>query len=189
MVGLPDAGIAKKYPHTLSGGQRQRIMIAMALACRPKLLIADEPTTALDVTIQAQIMELLRRLQKEQGMSMILITHDIGLIAQMTDRVLVMYAGQVVECAQTRELFAHPAHPYTRALLRAVPHADGMVEQLNGIPGSVPEHYGEMVGCRFAGRCPYADARCNQAQPMRAVSDTPLHIARCREIGQGGGER
>ena len=106
------------------------------------------------INVKRQIMELLRKLQREQGMSILLITHDIGLVAQMTNRVMVMYAGQVVECAPTAELFAHPAHPYTRALLRAVPHADGENEQLHGIPGSVPERYGEMVGCRFASRCP-----------------------------------
>ena len=121
-VGMPDAPkMMKNYPHTLSGGMRQRVMIAMALSCNPKLLIADEPTTALDVTIQAQIMTLLRELQQEIGMSMILITHDIGLVAQMADRVLVMYAGQIIEQASVKELFAHPKHPYTRALLETVP--------------------------------------------------------------------
>ena len=184
-VGLPDATIMKKYPHTLSGGQRQRVMIAMALSCRPRLLIADEPTTALDVTIQAQIMELLRKLQREQGMSILLITHDIGLVAQMTNRVMVMYAGQVVECAPTAELFAHPAHPYTRALLRAVPHADGENEQLHGIPGSVPERYGEMVGCRFASRCPYATDLCKQPQHMQNVDAHATHTARCCRWNEG----
>lgn len=131
-VGMPDAaGVMKKYPHTLSGGMRQRVMIAMALSCNPKLLIADEPTTALDVTIQAQIMELLRELQKETGMSMILITHDIGLVANMADRVLVMYAGQIIEEAAAGELFANPRHPYTRALLDTVPTIrDGVKESL-----------------------------------------------------------
>ena len=182
-VGLPDATIVKKYPHTLSGGQRQRVMIAMALSCRPKLLIADEPTTALDVTIQAQIMELLRRLQKKEGMSIILITHDIGLVAQMTDRVLVMYAGQTVESAPTDALFANPAHPYTKALLRAVPHADGVDEQLQGIPGSVPERYGELRGCRFAGRCPHADENCGQPQEMQSVPTSEAqHTARCCKL-------
>ena len=139
-VGLPDAGgIMKKYPHTLSGGMRQRVMIAMALSCNPRLLIADEPTTALDVTIQAQIMELLRDLQKETGMSMILITHDIGLVANMADRVLVMYAGQIIEEAQTQELFEHPKHPYTMALLDTVPTIrDGAERELFAIPGIVP---------------------------------------------------
>ena len=185
-VGLPDATIMKKYPHTLSGGQRQRVMIAMALSCRPKLLIADEPTTALDVTIQAQIMALLRKLQKEQGMSILLITHDIGLVAQMTDRVMVMYAGQVVECAPTEQLFAQPAHPYTRALLRSVPHADGENEQLHGIPGSVPAQYGEMTGCRFASRCPYAVDGCAQSQSMQPMDEQTAHTVRCCRWDVGG---
>ena len=143
-VGMPDAaGVMKKYPHTLSGGMRQRVMIAMALSCNPKLLIADEPTTALDVTIQAQIMELLRELQKETGMSMILITHDIGLVANMADRVLVMYAGQIIEEAAAGELFANPRHPYTRALLDTVPTIrDGVERELVSIPGIVPEKIG-----------------------------------------------
>ncbi len=186
-VGLPDRTVLKKYPHTLSGGQRQRVMIAMALSCRPGLLIADEPTTALDVTIQAQIMALLRRLQREQGMSMLLVTHDIGLVAQMADRVLVMYAGQTVECAPTTELFSHPTHPYTRALLRAVPQADGVQTQLEGIPGSVPERYGEMTGCRFAGRCPHAVQACAAPQEMQEVSGAGgEHAARCCQIRAGG---
>lgn len=188
-VGLPDATIMKKYPHTLSGGQRQRVMIAMALSCRPRLLIADEPTTALDVTIQAQIMTLLRKLQKEQGMSILLITHDIGLVAQMTDRIMVMYAGQVVECAPTKQLFAQPAHPYTRALLRAVPHADAENEQLHGIPGSVPEKYGEMIGCRFASRCPHAADMCAQPQSMQAMDRSKTHTARCCRWDMGGEAR
>ena len=188
-VGLPDATMMKKYPHTLSGGQRQRVMIAMALSCRPKLLIADEPTTALDVTIQAQIMTLLRKLQKEQNMSILLITHDIGLVAQMTDRVMVMYAGQVVECASTKQLFAQPAHPYTRALLRSVPHADVENEQLHGIPGSVPEKYGEMIGCRFASRCPYAADVCAQSQSMQPVDESGTHTARCCRWNMGGEAR
>ena len=146
-VGMPDAaGVMKKYPHTLSGGMRQRVMIAMALSCNPKLLIADEPTTALDVTIQAQIMELLRELQKETGMSMILITHDIGLVANMADRVLVMYAGQIIEEAAAGELFANPRHPYTRALLDTVPTIrDGVERELVSIPGIVPENYDDMT--------------------------------------------
>ena len=183
-VGLPDTAVMKKYPHTLSGGQRQRVMIAMALACRPRVLIADEPTTALDVTIQAQIMALLRRLQREQGMSMMLITHDIGLVAQMSDRILVMYAGQIVESAPTKVLFSSPAHPYTRALLASVPHADGAEEQLSGISGTVPEQYGSMSGCRFRTRCPYAVDACERKQAMQTVADG--HTVRCcRCFGEG----
>ena len=187
-VGLPDPkATMKKYPHTLSGGMRQRVMIAMALACHPKLLIADEPTTALDVTIQAQIMGLLRRLQREEGMSVMLITHDIGLVAQMTDRVLVMYAGQMVEEATTQALFAQPMHPYTRALLASVPRVDGEAEVLQGIPGSVPENYGEMIGCRFAGRCPHATEACKHAQQMREVA--PGHFVRCCHVSDDTADR
>jgi oligopeptide/dipeptide ABC transporter ATP-binding protein len=177
-VGLPNPRASmRKHPHTLSGGMRQRVMIAMALASEPQILIADEPTTALDVTIQAQIMGLLRRLQRDGQMSVMLITHDIGLVAQMTDRVLVMYAGQIVEQAPTKELFTNPAHPYTRALLASVPRVDGEAEVLQGIPGSVPENYGDMVGCRFFGRCPYATEACMQSQPLREVSAG--HTVRC----------
>ena len=177
-MGLPDPDATmKKYPHMLSGGQRQRVMIAMALCCSPKLLIADEPTTALDVTVQAQIMRLLREERQESGMSLWLISHDIGLIAQSCDRVLVMYAGQIIESATARELFAHPAHPYTEMLLRSVPRVDGAREELCSIAGQVPVRYGETVGCRFAPRCPYATEACGKAQTMREVGDD--HTVRC----------
>lgn len=178
-VGLNDPrALMKKYPFSLSGGMRQRVMIAMALACSPKLLIADEPTTALDVTIQAQIMQLLQKLQKESGMSVILITHDIGLVAQMANRVLVMYAGQIVEQAEVHELFRHPAHPYTQALLQTVPSIkDAPDRELVSIPGSVPEQYQEITGCRFADRCPYAKEACAAPQPMYCAGEA--HEARC----------
>jgi len=178
-VGLPDPEAAmKKYPHTLSGGQRQRVMIAMALACRPRLLIADEPTTALDVTIQAQIMALLKELQRENGMSILLITHDIGLVAQMADRVLVMYAGQIVEEADVKTLFKKPAHPYTRALLRSVPSVrDTADRRLESIQGTVPEYYHQIAGCRFASRCPFAAVACEKPQPMVDLGGG--HFARC----------
>ncbi|WOC31403.1 MULTISPECIES: ABC transporter ATP-binding protein [Caproicibacterium] len=188
-VGLQDApALMKKYPFALSGGMRQRVMIAMALACSPKLLIADEPTTALDVTIQAQIMQLLKRLQRETNMSVVLITHDIGLVAQMADRVLVMYAGQIVEQAPVPELFHHPAHPYTQALLQTVPGIhDEPGRRLASIPGSVPEAYQNITGCRFAGRCPYAQEACAAPQPMYRV--TAEHAARClRCAPEKGGE-
>lgn len=174
-VGMPDAeGMMNKYPHTLSGGMRQRIMIAMALSCNPKLLIADEPTTALDVTIQAQIMKLLKELQKETGMSMILITHDIGLVAQMADRVMVMYAGQLVEEAPVKELFQNPKHPYTRALLDTVPTIrDSAERQLVSIPGIVPENYDDITGCRFADRCGYRRAECDRIQENYAFGKAP----------------
>ena len=184
-VGMPDAKAAmKKYPHMLSGGQRQRVMIAMALACNPRLLIADEPTTALDVTIQAQIMELIRQLQKELNMSVILITHDIGLVAQMADRVMVMYAGQIVEQAPVLELFDHPAHPYTQALLRSVPSVPRVgkgkkegQKRLESISGVVPEHYDRIAGCRFADRCPYCEERCLNPQEERRAGEG--HLVRC----------
>lgn len=178
-VGLPEPeSIMKKYPHTLSGGMRQRVMIAMALSCNPRLLIADEPTTALDVTIQAQIMRLLRDLQQKNGMSVMLITHDIGLVAQMADRVIVMYAGQIVEEAPVEELFRHPAHPYTRALLATVPSMlDEPGHLLESIPGSVPENYTTITGCRFAGRCAKECADCARAQSWHEIS--PGHFVRC----------
>ena len=185
-VGMPDAeGAMKKYPHTLSGGMRQRVMIAMALACDPKLLIADEPTTALDVTIQAQIMKLLKELQKETGMAMILITHDIGLVAQMADRVMVMYAGQLIEEAPVKELFAGPKHPYTRALLDTVPTIrDSADRQLVSIPGIVPENYDDIKGCRFADRCAYRREECNNWQDNYDFGKN--HTARCIVMKEGG---
>ena len=184
-TGIQDApAVMRKYPHQLSGGMRQRVMIAMALACRPKLLIADEPTTALDVTIQLQIMQLLRRLRDETGMAILLITHDIGVVAEMADRVLVMYAGQVVEEAPVQALLEHPAHPYTRALLQAVPGLhDDRSRRLYTIPGMVPEHYDSLTGCRFAPRCPHA-AQCGGQAARHQVGGE--HWALC---ALAGGER
>lgn len=178
-VGMPDAaGTMKKYPHTLSGGMRQRVMIAMALSCNPRLLIADEPTTALDVTIQAQIMKLLRELQQERHMSMILITHDIGLVANTADRVLVMYAGQIIEEGETEEIFTNPKHPYTRALLQTVPTIrDDADRKLEAIPGMVPESYDDIAGCRFADRCFYRQEACDK--PQEAYLFGAGHRARC----------
>ena len=178
-VGMPDAHAAmKKYPHTLSGGMRQRAMIAMALCCNPALLIADEPTTALDVTIQAQIMNLLKKLKKEIGMSLILITHDIGLVASMADRVLVMYAGQIIEEAPVKELFASPHHPYTKALLATVPSIyDAPDRELVSIPGIVPENYDSIPGCRFADRCAFRTPECDSSQQDREVGKD--HRVRC----------
>ena len=178
-VGMPDAeAVMKKYPHTLSGGMRQRVMIAMALSCNPRLLIADEPTTALDVTIQAQIMKLLKELQQEKDMSMILITHDIGLVANTADRVLVMYAGQIIEEASVEELFHHPKHPYTQALLNTVPTIrDDADRYLQAIPGMVPESYDDIAGCRFAERCPYRREECSK--PQEAYLFGEGHTARC----------
>ena len=185
-VGMPDAeGTMKKYPHTLSGGMRLRVMIAMALACNPRLLIADEPTTALDVTIQAQIMKLLKEIQQETGMALILITHDIGVVANMADRVLVMYAGQIVEEAPVEELFENPRHPYTRALLDTVPTIrDSADRKLFSIPGMVPESYDDITGCRFADRCIYRRPECEKFQQAYEFGES--HSARCVVMKEGG---
>ncbi len=157
-----------EYPHQLSGGMRQRVMIAMALSCNPEVLIADEPTTALDVTIQAQILALLESLQQSLQMAIVLITHDLGVIAETADQVAVMYAGQIVEYAATPALFARPQHPYTRGLLRSIPRLDDAQERLDIIPGAVPDARAFPPGCRFAPRCPLADARCRVEAPALA---------------------
>jgi dipeptide transport system ATP-binding protein len=172
-VGIPDpARRLRDYPHQMSGGMNQRVMIAMAIACNPKLLIADEPTTALDVTIQAQILDLLRRLQRERGMALVLITHNMGVVAEMAQRVAVMYAGQVVEDRNARDLFASPQHPYTAALLSALPeqHAD-TGERLTTIPGMVPGLYDRPRGCLFSPRCTSATVHCHKAQPPLETID------------------
>lgn len=172
MVGLPDpARRIEQYPHELSGGQAQRVMIAMALACNPELLIADEPTTALDVTIQAQILDLLRNLREKVETSIILITHDMGVIAEMADNVAVMYAGQVVEYADVRSLFADPKHPYTAGLLASIPMIGKAVDELATIPGVVPSLIDPPAGCRFAERCPKRFERCDEPPPMMTLAD------------------
>jgi peptide/nickel transport system ATP-binding protein/oligopeptide transport system ATP-binding protein len=159
------------YPHRLSGGMRQRVMIAMALSCEPALLIADEPTTALDVTIQAQILDLLQDLQRRLGMAILIITHDLGVIAEVADEVLVMYAGKIVEQAPVDALFADPQHPYTIGLLGSIPRLDVERERLATIEGAVPSPDNQPKGCRFAPRCPFADRRCHlEAPPFRALS-------------------
>jgi peptide/nickel transport system ATP-binding protein len=167
-----------EYPHKLSGGMRQRAMIAMALACGPRLLIADEPTTALDVTIQAQILDLLRRLREETGTAIILITHDLGVIAELADDVVVMYAGQIVERAPVKRLFDAAQHPYTIGLLGAIPELDRRRARLATIEGTVPDLSATLAGCRFAPRCPFAEPRCRSEAPaLRAIE--PGHEAAC----------
>ena len=163
-IALPEQR-ASEYPHQLSGGMRQRVMIAMALACKPRLLIADEPTTALDVTIQAQILELLQRLRRELGMAIVLVTHDLGVVAENCERVVVMYAGQVVEEADVVSLFRSPLHPYTEGLLESIPRLDEEQELLRVITGEVPDPLQRPCGCRFAPRCPYVMAMCLQSAP------------------------
>ena len=165
------------YPHQFSGGMRQRVMIAMALACEPVLLLADEPTTALDVTIQAQIMGLLGDLRARHRMAMLFITHNLGLVAQIADRVAVMYAGQIVEEAPVETIFSRPVHPYTRALFGAIPRLDAEPEALAAIPGSVPALRDMPAGCRFAARCGFAQAACEQPQVL--VECGAGHAARC----------
>ncbi len=176
-VGIPDAASrVDDYPHQLSGGMRQRVMIAMALSCEPELLIADEPTTALDVTIQAQILELLAEVKERRGMAVLLITHDLGVVAEVCDRVLVMYAGQIVESGPVEEIFADPRHPYTRGLLDSLPSVSG--RRLEPIPGSVPDATAWPNGCRFRDRCPSAEAQCAQEQALVELGG-PARAARC----------
>jgi peptide/nickel transport system ATP-binding protein len=157
--------IIDDYPHRLSGGMRQRVMIAMAMSCNPKLLIADEPTTALDVTIQAQIIELMKDLTKKFNTSILLITHDLGVVSELAERVIVMYAGQVVEEALIDDLFNTPLHPYTQGLIQSVPKLEGDIEPLKAIPGTVPPPDALPEGCRFAPRCPHAFGKCFSVQP------------------------
>jgi len=172
MVGLPDPRRRiRQYPHELSGGQAQRVMIAMALACNPELLIADEPTTALDVTIQAQILDLMRALREKIETSIILITHDMGVVAEMADTVAVMYAGQIVEYADVRSLFGDPRHPYTQGLLESIPVLGEVVDQLATIPGTVPNLINPPGGCRFAERCSRRFERCDEPPPMFDLQD------------------
>ncbi len=189
-VGMPDPGrVLRSYPHELSGGMKQRVMLAMALACRPDLLIADEPTTALDVTVQAQILRLLADLQARLGMAVLLITHNLGIVSEIADRVYVMYAGRIVESGPAGDLLRTPAHPYTLGLLQAVPRLrrDGAPPRhLEGIPGVVPSPSEWPEGCRFAERCSIADQKCHQSEPsLRGVGQN--HEARCWKPMQGAG--
>ena len=173
----PDRRI-DEYPHKLSGGMRQRVMIAMALACDPKLLIADEPTTALDVTLQAQILELMRELKAASGAAIILITHDLGVVAEVCDEVAVMYAGEIVERAKVDELFASPQHPYTVGLLGSIPRLDRRTSHLATIEGMVPNMANPPAGCRFAARCPFVGEICLKAPPL-LEEVSPGHASRC----------
>ncbi len=172
-VGLPDvARIRKSYPHQLSGGMKQRAMIAMALSCNPKLLIADEPTTALDVTIQAQILMLLKELQAEFNIAIVFITHNLGVVAQVCDRVAVLYAGRVAEMGPTEKIFTEPHHPYTKGLLAAVPRPGSRGAELTAIPGNVPANPGQVLGCPFASRCASVMDKCRQERPsLIQISD------------------
>jgi oligopeptide/dipeptide ABC transporter ATP-binding protein len=177
LVGIPAARQQlSRYPHEISGGQRQRVMIAMALACKPRLLIADEPTTALDVTVQAQILDLIARLRREIGMAVLLITHDLGVVAEFCDRVAVMYAGRIVEEAPVATLYARPRHRYTEALLRTIPAANPPGRRLPSIGGAVPAPGQRGAGCIFTARCSFATERC--ARELPALIGTP-HAARC----------
>ena len=181
LVGIPaPERRVSEYPHQLSGGMRQRAMIAMALACSPKLMIADEPTTALDVTIQAQILELVNRLKKEKGMSVILITHNLGVIAETARMVAVMYAGRIVEYTDVRSIFASPEHPYTQGLLKSIPRLDedhSKKEKLEAIPGLVPSLLDLPPGCKFSNRCKYVFERCGEEPPL--LEPAPGHFVRC----------
>jgi len=177
-VGMPDAEARlDTYPHQLSGGMRQRVMIAIALAAEPEILVADEPTTALDVTVQAQILEVLDRLRADRGMAVLLITHDLGIVAGRADRVAVMYAGQIVEEAATAALFARPSHPYTQGLFASVPRISGPVQRLQPIPGSVPAPSAWPTGCRFRPRCPKAFEKSESMPPLLPLESG--HRMRC----------
>ncbi|MDB5557110.1 MAG: peptide transporter ATP-binding protein [Enterovirga sp.] len=184
LVGIPaPERRVGEYPHQLSGGMRQRVMIAIALACNPKLLIADEPTTALDVTIQAQILDLIRRLKTEMGSAVMLITHDLGVVAEVADRVIVLYAGRKVEEGSVEAIFAEPKHPYTRGLLGAMPRLGSSLdenrpEKLAEIPGLVPSMRQRIIGCAFAGRCPRATSICLEIEPA-VEAKAPAHFAAC----------
>lgn len=183
MVGVPSPEKrAQSYPHELSGGMRQRVMIAIALSCNPRLLIADEPTTALDPTIQAQILKLIHDMQKEKDMSVLLITHDMGIVAENCDRVAVMYAGQILEIADVKTIFGNPAHPYTIGLLKAIPKLDEKVDRLYNIRGMVPRFNELPKGCTFGPRCDFCDKKCEEEAPQ-LVNMGDGHLVRCHYAG------
>ncbi len=171
--------ILRGYPHQLSGGMRQRVMIAIALCCEPELLIADEPTTALDVTIQAQILDLMKKLNEETGTAIMMITHDLGVVAEVCHRVVVMYAGKVVEEGTVREIFEKPRHPYTQGLIRSIPKIEEDVKRLYSIPGNVPKPGSVKEGCRFAARCEHVMDKCLHSLPELVPTTSPGHRSRC----------
>jgi oligopeptide/dipeptide ABC transporter ATP-binding protein len=181
-VGLPDAEkVMRRFPHQLSGGMRQRVMIAMALSCNPELIIADEPTTALDVTIQAQILNLIRKIKKEVNSGILLITHDLGVVAEIADRVIVMYAGEVVEEASVYDLFKNPKHPYTKGLMESMPKIQNVEENLRSIDGVVPNPTNMPAGCKFHPRCPLADEECVLNHPELEYTSKD-HSKRCFKV-------
>ena len=187
-VGIPDPERRlHSFPYEMSGGMRQRAMIAMAISCKPTLLIADEPTTALDVTIQAQILQLIGELKEKLGMSILMITHDLGVVAEITDRVVVMYAGRVAEYSDTVSLFAEPMHPYTRGLMDSIPDIEKETAQLYSIPGTVPSLLGETVGCRFANRCDRATSICSEKAPEMLEAAQGHWVSCWNRLGAGNG--
>ena len=183
LVGIP-AERGREYPHQFSGGMKQRVVIAIALACNPELLIADEPTTALDVTIQAQVLDMMKRLKEELNTSMILITHDLGVVAEICDRVAVMYAGEIVESGTLEDIFESPAHPYTIGLFQSIPSLDEDVDMLTPIPGLMPDPTSLPAGCKFHPRCARATSRCAQVNPS-CVQTAPGHMVKCLLAGDG----
>lgn len=177
MVGIPGER-SVEYPHQFSGGMKQRVVIAMALACKPELLLADEPTSALDVTIQAQVLEMMQRLKEKTNTSVLMITHDLGIVAQMCEKVAVIYAGEIVEFGTTEEIYDHTAHPYTQGLFGSLPKLNGTAKRLNAIKGLMPDPTNLPAGCSFCDRCPYAKERCGQENPA-AVEFSPGHLVKC----------
>lgn len=178
MVGIPDAEKRiREYPYQLSGGMRQRVIIAMALSCDPQMLIADEPTTALDVTIQAQIIDLLKQMKNQLHSAIMLITHDFGVVADMADSIMVMYAGKVLEYGTKEQIFKQPKHPYTQGLLAAIPRLDKNVERLNSIPGNVPNLFKPILGCVFCDRCKYATEQCRQVHPPMYIMEDESRVS------------
>ncbi len=182
LVGIP-AERMREYPHQFSGGMKQRIVIAIALACNPQLLIADEPTTALDVTIQAQVLKLMKNLQRQFATSLLLITHDLGVVAEVCDKVAIMYAGEIIECGTAEHIFEHTAHPYTKGLFASIPSLDEDVERLQPIPGMMPDPAELPPGCKFCDRCPLAEERCKTVHPEMIELENG-HTVRCLLAGK-----